>query len=798
MELIPSAVRGAGVDAAAAMIVTSDDSGVAQYLCLPESRRRSSANVVRAFESAYGAEAVVEEPDASIMAAGATAAATFNRPLISVDSARFSSESTVATTLAEMMPSDSWVAISFRSPNPRESQRFSEWMLHRLGSSTSHNSMDNNAMLISVTAGASSQGEARMLVDHAVSAMRGLDMDIKARALPLAHRRTRWAVLGAVLSAVLYVFADLIGQGLGWLVSQAPDYDGESVRVAVIEALSSSWLFPAATVFFLVLMVLGFVFSPCANLRRHLKRGRVPAPSKDAGRVVAPREAGVNEFYDENAQRMKSKRIRARSGSYPLNPRVFKVAPTVFASAANPHGVARASTRASRRLPSSELAAAQGVSLGDSVIPDEALDGSVVVFGKKGGGKSVLIQGLWGYCCDLDIEAGASSAMVAFESKGEGAGGYLDQSRARGAQTLRIDAMDTSAPMIDVFDAGGSVQNRADHVVSVLAYAFTDDAVGPASTEALRAIYPAAFVWVDHVVPSVVFTGSDSSKRMVDVGRSVHQVAHALALGAGEETFYDVIESLESFVSEVGPDSAAGTEAQDALDGLRPIREMSKRDQAGYLRAPRNKIDDINSMGFWFNAQRPTITFSQIIAGGRRVVINTGSSVHGQMDERNNQRLTAMLLFALQRAVFATADGFGAQGRRVRFFADELAMLIGTNGEVFSRLQNQGRSYGVQLFLASQFPAQLDSTVVATLDGFDTVGTFTQQSQMTAEFIASHMLPGLSAEEVRQLGKYVLAYRTTVNSHQQPPTTVAVRNFTDDGVGAEDAAPAGRQAHAEG
>lgn len=765
LEKIGPATVAASTKKHAAMIAHNTGETFDQYLAIGNHAAKANAHITIA--KAYGSEARETELPEEVRNYPAIATAKLRSDNIMIDTAMGASEATTASVLAESLPEASWAGVSFRSPTSQERKRHGRWMGKRLGVSTSHNSLRKNSRVITVYAGATTMDDALYAIESTVSAMPGFDMETKP--VPV-RKHTPKTPLWGILSATFL--------GL-WLVRESMTSSVHSVSEPlgniVGGLLDYGWI---VAVLFGVLTICGFIVSPHRAVRASLKRGTLPGPSTNAGRVVAPRDEQHEQrpqTMDDGSVRMRNHKTRERKGSYPLNKRAFRADPTVFASMANPHGVSRSSSATAHREPTPELESASGLSLGEVPIPEEALDFGTVIYGEPNSGKSVVIQGLFGYHCKRKA-AGESMSLVAFETKGDGAEEYIAQARAHQSPTLRIDANDPDAPAIDVFAVDGDAQSKAAYVVSAMRYAFTGDAIGPRSAEALRAVYPAAYVWTEKRLYET-FTGADENHRLVDGSKSVHRIAHALVGAHGEQVFFDIIETMRAYLTEHDD-----SEVQSAIDSLRPMEEMTATQRRAYNEAPRNKLDDINAMDYFFTPERPKITFAEVITEDRALVINTGTSPHGKMDEEQKQRLTAMMLFALHQAIATHASGFQKAGRRIGIFGDELAMLVGTNAEIFNSLRNQFRAYGVRLFFATQFPAQQDNSVVETLANYHTVGTFVQQSQITSKFIAERMIPDVDESEIRGLDQYVLLYRTQVRGRQQPPVTTKVRNFQEDAV----------------
>lgn len=689
----------------------------------------------------------------------------------------------MARALSNSLPENSWIGVAFRASTKDERRNSKRYIGHRLGSKNpTHNSLRSEAVVMSVYAGGDTMSEAKGVLEDIPAMMPGFDADTKAVAVP---RSGRWSKISALLGALL---GTLSVMGLPWFY----DVFGEET----LDAITDPMLTPG-----LILLALGavglsgLIGSPRKKVRRALRRSTLPKPKGSPVLVRKPREERWKNSRDADGT-MNQKLIGERKGTYPLNKSCFLFEATTFASMANPNGSSLAgAVVSSDRNVTPELAEAEGPVIGyvgetPVRIPAESLRFGTIIYGEPGGGKTVFLQGLWSWYCRERVEPsglphhpGADSSLIAFETKGGGEAGYLAHAQLHGDKTHLLNAMDPSTPMIDPFHFPGSPATKAERTVSAYEYAFTDGSIQDRSKESLAAAYQAAFTIEKYDVVAHVWTGEDDTLRLFDrEGITVHDYAHAMLMGAGDDAFKDLLDSLVTHGRNLGKDgnAEAAEEIADAVDIMRPIAEKSASARQSHTDAPRNKVNQVKGLRFWFDPRRKRRTFDQVLTKHKSVIINAGPSEAGEeLDTGQTRLLTALLMYSLQRAIIRNCRDWDAQGRSVSIFADELSMLAGSNDDVITGLRDQGRSYGVRLKFASQYPEQHSPKLAKNLNSYQTIGSFKLPSVDSAEVVA-RQLGNVEPEEIVMLAKYHLLLQTNVDSEVQPPVTLEAHNFNSD------------------
>ncbi|GAA4924223.1 hypothetical protein [Nesterenkonia rhizosphaerae] len=698
----------------------------------------------------------------------------------------------VARVLSTSMPPGCWVGVSFRAPTSNETKWHMRWLQHRHDAAApTHNSIRQGVVAASFYAGGPTTQDACEALGLLASSMPGFDLDVRARPVPKVARGTVRSFLLAGVLAALWMLGVPFPDALYDSLKEAAEIDVQD-QVALV--WSYLWV---PVVGFAAGGLRGVLASPVARLKRSLRTtGALPAPAQRKGKPAAPqRERWEQRGFDrETGSPRQPRHIKERPGGYPLADDVFKFGASTFTSMANPHGSSLVSSAGvAERAATPELLEADGLIIGEAAgepvpIPSRAMRFGTMVFGRPGSGKTSLLQGLWGFLCQERVQPsghpdrpGEQSALIAFETKGKGAAGYLGWAEYYGDRCALITARDPDSIAIDPFYINAPLRERALHAVDCFVYAYDEGAVGDRSREALRAVYTAAFCFMDHQIIDQVWAGSPEGKRLFthpDV--SVHDYAHALLAGLGEEPFQDLMATLGAYTKYSSRELSAA-EHEDALaaqDAMGVIASKSAAARATYCEAPRNKVDDLRSMGFYFTSARRQASWHQVLNGKRSVVVNTGS-VEGfrRMAESQTQLLTRMLVFSLHAAIMEVCTNWEDTGESVSIFADELAMLQGSSPDILVSWRAQGRTYGVRTFFATQEPELLLAKLLKSVMTYATVGSFIQPAIDQAEVVSKQLNSEVSPQDLAALNKYELALRTQVEDRPQPTVVVAVKDF---------------------
>ena len=116
---------------------------------------------------------------------------------------------------------------------------------------------------------------------------------------------------------------------------------------------------------------------------------------------------------------------------------------------------------------------------------------------------------------------------------------------------------------------------------------------------------------------------------------------------------------------------------------------------------------------------------------------------------------------------------------------DELSLLAGNSPEVLGWLRDQGRSFGVRPFLATQRPEQLPTLLRNNLLTYGTLISFAQSDVSTANEVAANMgsAGDWSMDDIQHLEPYHVLVRSHVEQRRQSAFIVKLPNFEADMAG---------------
>ena len=367
--------------------------------------------------------------------------------------------------------------------------------------------------------------------------------------------------------------------------------------------------------------------------------------------------------------------------------------------------------------------------------------------------------------------------MVALESKGrEGVAGYVEQAGWAGAALTVCDLADPSTPAVELMPREGTVAQRAAEFTATMRYAFGEASIGPASALALNYIVGLSLLasLADFATAGVDGSGWLGAARVLfglqgdQAGLSLFQamVARCAAMPAGDPGRLPLADALGR---------------AEVMYGAKVTPAQRKALQA----APMSKIDLLSrtpQVASWFSDRRKRAPWSALLESNSAVVVNTGSPVSGgaMVDDDITAAVSAMLMFTLRRAIQTTCDGWQAAGRTVGVFSDELSLLAGSDSGVVGWLRNQGRAFGVDLVLATQYPQLLDPALRTAVMGFGTVGFFKQgDAAVVDEIVRRLSMDGSewTAADMVGLPPYHAVLQASAGQVRQPACVVSTLRF---------------------
>jgi hypothetical protein len=664
-----------------------------------------------------------------------------------------------ARLLANTLPDGSWVAVTLRKPTKKERTRSQQWLSHRLSTAIpNHHSLSPDAVVVSIFAGAEDPETVRSILEATRSAMPGFDVITKTKVATRMSSAMPFAVgaCGSVVAAIGSLF-----------VPSLPDLAGPDMLTPFLGAGLAAAAIAGGR-------FAGFLPSMWKTTQHAAADANFPAPPKRRGRPKSPQKETKNG----------EKIVEARDGDYPLAPSVFHVGPQVVVGVVAPHAGAESGEMSTKqRAVPPVMLQRIGPLIGDTeqgpaFLPATDAFGGTAVIGKAGSGKSLFVRSLFGWSCldriqpsNLPGFPGARNALIAFESKGDGALEYKKWADATGDITVIIDIANPATYGIDLFAVPGTPKDKANFFVNALKYAFGDGAIGDRSFETLLSLLPAALM----VTPDVAKDVPDLSPH----GSPLYYL-HVLLGGRSDETGIALANELRAAAMRQGADPMLNEVCVGMAYMYAPKVTPSQR--RTLQEAPRNKIAQLLLLESWWSPTRPKVTWQQILENHRSVVINTGTSLDGRMvEDELNEQISAILMFSLRHAIQRICSGWQEQNRSVSIFADELSLLAGSSEAVIAWLKDQGRSFGVRPFLATQRPEQLPDKVRSAFMNFSTIVSFTQEDMKTAREIADAVSSGeegdWTAADVLQLDTYAAIVRAHVGKKRQPAFTIRARNF---------------------
>lgn len=692
----------------------------------------------------------------------------------------------LAESINEMIPDDSWVALSLRPPTSRESKQHLTWLAHRLGQgpSPTHYANRIDKVITTVTVGALHEHDAMSFAQYFMANLPGFDLHTVAR--PASRKsQLRWGLpAAAVIGAVTFIGLPMLPAEV---LAGAPDLV-DTVRV------------PGGIAAAVAAVAGGFGLSPMApneydSFMKQLAQG-FPAPPARGGAPRKPSEArtkSVPQKLSDGSTTYTTVHVPAHAGDYPLHQTAFMMDPSLFAVMVSPHASTTTgeSVEKERVLPPA-LTEARGPRVGTHASGAPVfLDASSImhgtsIFGTPGAGKSVLTRALFAWSC-LEKRSpsrrpgtpGERNTLIAFESKGRGgADMYTRWGKATGVPVTLIDLLNPNTPSINFFDQAKGPVNAARSFVSAMTYAWGEDAIGARSGPVLIQMFVAA-----QAVDAEVVRIHNQAPDVIPLDEGKSPVYYAWRLMGGRnlgdaKTLFDALVQRNSDVDGTNPyyrvavEHAgyifAGTDSQ-----RRTLTESSK-----------NKLDALVELEAWWNPSRPSKTWSQLLADHDTVVLNIGPSdqAEGFITDREAPLVSAMLMATLQEAIVQTCDDWAAQNRWVSVFADELSMIAGKNGAVIEWIRSKGRSFGVRPVFATQYPEQLSDQVRNSLMDYSTFVSFRQGNRTTAGTVAYQITTSSSEwsdEDLTLMPNYHMVVRTQVAGRRQDAVLVANDFFED-------------------
>lgn len=403
-----------------------------------------------------------------------------------------------------------------------------------------------------------------------------------------------------------------------------------------------------------------------------------------------------------------------------------------------------------------------------------ALYGGVALLGEPGGGKSNSMHGI---ATHVARTLEPDDVMVMFESKGADSIPIL----RRVAPGLRVvDCMDPSTPMIDLLGSGGP-KERAVRFADLMRQALGPNQIGPRSRIQIRdAVFVALTLmdsdgWEDKCRAA----GSRLPRTWAD--------AAGLLLGCDGIGAARLMGHAANMLGDADVDAAIERLHGGTTDSGRP--KIADGRLAEQLSAPMNKMDILNQCPRLVRPGRRVVSWHAILSRGGRFAINIGAAergAHDAMPEQTRRLVGALLFQGLRFEIERSCAGWQARGRRLDLFVDELTDVTGSDGtdggsgaQAMEWLREKGRAFGVEAFVGTQNPLQLDTRLQASFLGFMTVCCYVLRAPASASIAADAI--GLDLRAVKTLGPHVIACSTVGSDGATlPPMVLSVPWFDGD------------------
>lgn len=761
-----SAVRDLG---SVTLLTVRSDTGVDSYMVSGSTRADLSSKAAGALARAVGAKAeqVPQLPDLSGTSAVTRLLASPSQSA-SRDTQAGADPVEVAQTFARTAEPGSWVAVTLRKPTKREVDRARRWNRRRQQSMT-HHSLDAEVLIASFYAGGPSKSSAKFLLGQVVAALPGMDVDATAQ----APSNLPSVLAGAGLAGGLGAAAMYVDTGVAHLGQVSPEAHEVLAELPLQLALGAGAGVAGAWA-----VLAGIGLAPTA------KRALVSA----VGSGQFPKPATGGKKAPEAKPAVEGRPPKEPPNPYPLARSAFLVGPSVVAGVAAPQGGAEsgAAATAMRGAPPAllgDIGPVIGTSVTGQDVHLSAVDAlaGVMVLGIPGAGKSQMLRQLYGWYClervsprGRDGWPGEKSTLIAFENKGDGAVEYLKWGRDMGDHPLLIDLADDTTPAIDLFAGPGDVRVKAKLVAEAMQYAFPAGDIRRQSLSTLTLVLAAAQLVDDEIagwagVPAGASVPDYAAVLLGSRGDAPGVALATALLRAGMER--DDAQ-LRTVVGDLGPMYGDGKASPT------PAQRRQLQD------APRTKIETLTDVSGWFSPGRPKLSWDRILQDHENVILNTGTSDSGAtVSEETTSVMGAMLLFLLKESISRNCSGWRDKGRTTTVFADELSLLANSSPGVVAWMRNQGRSYGINLAFATQYPDQLHDELREAVLGFGTVGWFRQSNTNVAARAADMLSVDGSSwgkADIFNLPAYTLALATQVDKEAQPATMVKVADWESD------------------
>lgn len=725
-----------------------------------------------------------------------------------------------------LMPPNSWVSINIRSHGMFEDQHIRNWI------ASEHNTTEDGdelvrsgSMCARISVGASTRKEA---IDAAKAIGRAVNptmSDMNAHAsrprlmgwtaglivtiltlilsafspLPLMAMAAPGILLTGMLIASLIIYmvtnASLLGQMMG-----------VGIPLAILFAVNL-WAIPIWT------MLIPLTFAIIMFIR-WLRRNRWDDITQKPRRYWWFEPTRKAESADHETPLGAQDKTRNVVG-YPVQRSTILLPPLTVMALWTPGGQASAKGQESHPVP--EVLTQGGIPLGldqsgrEGFIDTSQLFGGISIIGEAGSGKSGISHGImqWADLHRKDTDPkdwGNDTRVIDFAMKDSGGVHIMQEFRKRhnckpGLVSYLADPSTLTIDLLGMLD-GKDARTTGQQIAESMKYSFDQGDIMNDSLDVITSAMTIAVAVSRLPDQTVVVERAHRLEQKYAGAASLQPQASpigwgvvALAASDGQTGSARALGQVVRDLAEEYRNSSDQLLAVDLNQAARAAEQLYGRpDKKGHIsisdqrlldmtKSSRNKVKQLMDVEHVFTARRGRITWKQVLEhpGDYHFVF---APVNDQMKlpERMNRILGAWMIQRLWNTITTECQNWQSKNKHTMLVCDELSLLANADSTALSSVREQGRSFGVIPVFATQYPDQLDATLLKSFMGYATFITFNTPNPMVAQQAAEILtddegLDGWTNGAVRNLPRFCAAVRTRTVDQLQPAFLVNVHDF---------------------